>query len=269
MAHEARARPATRAHPNPEALRSEIQPQPDAAAIPVAESRDTRTAAQWWDRLQSTEARLLLKLALLMTGLWVLAVGTGALLNNGIPPVREKLPLVWFDRLLRSIGPLLPAPVLLLRWYGMLPPAGSGADGGPGLAQLLVLYAAVAAARLGLYSLHLLLAPLILAVRDEGSHAHLVSDHIFLGAALVAIFTAEAHLLAADVRRRWSSRRRLDRAVLAAAGALLALLFGLVCVEMHVTARHFHAPPETFWAVATGLVFFQVPVALFLLRVGP
>ncbi len=93
-----------------------------------------------------------------------------------------------------------------------------------------------------------------------------MSDHIFLGAALVAIFSAEAHLLAADVRHRFPRRRRLDKAVLAVAGGLLALLFGLMCVEMHITARHFHAPAESFWAVATGLAFFQVPVSLFMLR---
>jgi hypothetical protein len=41
--------------------------------------------------------------------------------------------------------------------------------------------------------------------REPGRHAHLLSDHIFLGASLVAIFTAEAHLIAADIRRRCGS----------------------------------------------------------------
>ncbi len=99
------------------------------------------------------------------------------------------------------------------------------------------------------------------------SHTHLVSDHIFLGAALIAIFSAEAHLLAADVRRSWAGRRPLDKTVLTAAGATLAALFALTCVEMHVTARHFHAPVESVAAIATGLACFQVPVTAVMLRV--
>ena len=46
----------------------------------------------------------------------------------------------------------------------------------------------------------------VLMDREPGGHAHLLSDHIFLGASLVAIFTAEAHLIAADIRRRWAVR---------------------------------------------------------------
>lgn len=38
----------------------------------------------------------------------------------GVPPQREKLPLIWFDKLLRRAGLLLLAPVLLLRWYATL-----------------------------------------------------------------------------------------------------------------------------------------------------
>jgi len=38
----------------------------------------------------------------------------------GIPPQREKLPLIWFDKLLRRAGLLLLVPVLLLRWYATL-----------------------------------------------------------------------------------------------------------------------------------------------------
>ena len=55
--------------------------------------------------------------------------------------------------------------------------------------------------------------------------------------------------------------------MLASASAVLALLYGLMCVEMHITARHFHGAAESFIAVIAGLAVFQVPVTLFMLRV--
>jgi hypothetical protein len=54
--------------------------------------------------------------------------------------------------------------------------------------------------------------------------------------------------------------------VLASASAVLLLLYGLMCVEMHITARHFHGAAESFAAVAAGLAVFQAPVTLFMLR---
>jgi hypothetical protein len=210
---------------------------------------------------------MLLRLTLLMSALWVLAVGYGALLNSGLPPQRGKLPFIWFDNVLRGTGPLLPVPILLLRWYATLPPAGADATAGPAMLELLVLYTGITVSRLGLYALHMLVAPLLRAATEPGRHAHLLSDHIFLGASLVAIFTAEAHLIAADIRRSWTRRQVLDRVVLASASAVLVLLYGLMCVEMHITARHFHGAAESFIAVIAGLAVFQVPVTLFMLRV--
>jgi alkylhydroperoxidase/carboxymuconolactone decarboxylase family protein YurZ len=59
----------------------------------------------------------------------------------------------------------------------------------------------------------------------------------------------------------------LDQVVLASASAVLVLLYGLMCVEMHITARHFHGAAESFIAVIAGLAVFQAPVTLFMLRV--
>lgn len=55
--------------------------------------------------------------------------------------------------------------------------------------------------------------------------------------------------------------------MLASASAVLVLLYGLICVEMHITARHFHGAAESFIAVIAGLAVFQVPVTLFMLQV--
>ena len=56
----------------------------------------------------------------------------------GLPPQRGKLPFIWFDSVLRGTGPLLPVPILLLRWYATLPPAGADATAGPAMLELLV-----------------------------------------------------------------------------------------------------------------------------------
>ena len=46
---------------------------------------------------------------------------------------------------------------------------------------LVVLYVAVTVVRLWLYFVHMALAPLLLAMQDDQSHPHFLSDHIFLG----------------------------------------------------------------------------------------
>jgi hypothetical protein len=56
----------------------------------------------------------------------------------GLPPQRGKLPFIWFDHVLRGTGPLLPVPILLLRWYATLPLAGADATAGPAMLELLV-----------------------------------------------------------------------------------------------------------------------------------
>lgn len=241
------------------------------AGVTTDATRVTRGASIRLNR----EAVLLLRLTLLMTGLWILAVGMGALQYTGRPALKTILPLIRFDRLLRWAGPLLPGAVLVLRYLAQVPlqePA-TGAPlpaAPPPLVAVGALYLGVTAARLGLYLAHLLAAPLIVAFRGVEGRAHVMSDHILLGASLTAVLTAEAHLLAADVRR-WrpgspGSRQLRHRTLIVAAAVVCGLLFALVSTEMHITARHFHAPQESFWAVIVGLVAFQLPVTLFMLR---
>ena len=40
----------------------------------------------------------------------------------------------------------------------------------------------VTVARLGLYFVHMALAPLLMAIQEDQAHPHFLSDHIFLGA---------------------------------------------------------------------------------------
>lgn len=51
--------------------------------------------------------------------------------------------------------------------------------------SLGVLYLGLTAGRLGLYVLHSLLAPLLVALKDGQKEPHILSDHILLGASRV------------------------------------------------------------------------------------
>ena len=208
----------------------------------------------------------------------------------------SSLPLLWFDAILRRVGPFLPAPLLAARAaaHGRLGGArGGGAPARPRshFIQAAAVYAAAAAVRLGVYLPHRagVLADAVdavaAAVRGEAvalAHAarpaptihagrHVMSDHVFLGACLAAALAAEGALLAADLRRAHATRRgvavsRGRVALLSAGVALCATLFLLLAADMYYTAAYFHARHESLAAVAAGSVAFGGPVAWWLLR---
>ncbi len=73
------------------------------------------------------------------------------------------------------------------RRYASLPPKSAEKSAervrwGPPLLPLVAVYAAVTVARLGLYFVHMALAPLLMAIQEDQAHPHFLSDHIFLGA---------------------------------------------------------------------------------------
>lgn len=47
------------------------------------------------------------------------------------------------------------------------------------------LYLGLSVSRVGTYALHTILAPLIVVLRDEQQHPHILSDHILLGESLI------------------------------------------------------------------------------------
>ena len=73
--------------------------------------------------------------------------------------------------------------------YATLPPGAPSAstaaqrplEYNPRVQPLAALYVGLTASRLGLYFLHVLLAPLFVAIKAGNSHPDLFSDHIFLG----------------------------------------------------------------------------------------
>jgi hypothetical protein len=93
-----------------------------------------------------------------------------------------------------------------------------------------------------------------------------MSDHLFLGATVVASAQGEAIACAATALRLMAtaggggvSRARLSLAMLAAtAGMLLATaMLALQCGDAYATAAYFHPPRETVVAWATGFALCQ------------
>ena len=95
-----------------------------------------------------------------------------------------------------------------------------------------------------------------------------MSDHLFLGATVVASAQGEAVACAATALRLTAtaraagggvSRARLSLAMLAAtAGMLVATaLLVLQCGDAYATAAYFHPPRETVVAWATGFALCQ------------
>jgi hypothetical protein len=126
----------------------------------------------------------------------------------------------------------------------------------PTPARAFVVYAIVGLVRLAVYLLGLAL----------GSRA--MSDHLFLGATVVASAQGEAVACAATALRLTAtaraggggvSRARLSLAMLAAtAGMLVATaLLVLQCGDAYATAAYFHPPRETVVAWATGFALCQ------------
>eukprot|EP00873_Tetraselmis_striata_P039078 jgi/Tetstr1/459342/TSEL_004737.t1 len=211
---------------------------------------------------------------------WTAALGGGcaayefgalAALPPGTP--RGALnPLLPFDRLLRAAGPALPLAVPALR--AGLPPT----PGLPAAATALALYAAVAAARIALYLSFqpggVLAAALGPPPRADGAHAHWLSDHVLLGASMLAQLGAEAGLLVSALyhlhhphhpppphHQRHGSTAMSAPWRMWAALALAAILAVLTAADMHITARFFHPPAESLRAWTVGAVLFQAPLA--------
>jgi hypothetical protein len=164
---------------------------------------------------------------------------------------RAHLPLARYDAAFVKFGPRFFLAPLGLRAFSDV------ADEAPHPtpARAFVVYAIVGLVRLAVYLLGV----------ASGSRA--MSDHLFLGASVVAAAQGEAIACAATALRLAStaragggvSRLRISFASAAAiAGAVVASALLVVQTgDAYYTAAYFHPPRETFVAWATGLVLCQ------------
>ncbi|KAI8464008.1 MAG: hypothetical protein J3K34DRAFT_493343, partial [Monoraphidium minutum] len=204
---------------------------------------------------------------------WWGCVGGGVWNYEGLPPGKKRVThlMVWFDDLIvRPAGPALPFAILAARaavgaaadWRG------GGRGGRPRRLATLALsclgvYVTVAAARAVLYYAH------YSSLKAKLLTFHLVSDHLFLGAAILTCLHSEAICLLSDARRAAAasggrvSGREVGLSV-AMVGALV--LAGLTAADMYYTAKHFHHPVESLATAVAAFALFQAPVMLWLSR---
>lgn len=266
------------------AYHSEVSSSPALDRLQTTEHRDVPRKSHCM-----LEQRALLRLSILTTAVWLCAITQGIFRNNGIPPVREELPFKTFDRVLRLVGPAVPLAVMLIRYLAYLPlgrlpgPDTDNSSSGTFL-HLAAVYAALTVVRWGIYVLHVLLAPTVLRSwkRPGSLTTDLMSDHIFLGASLIAILTSEGHQLAAHARG-WHRRSNatsqshtqthnqssppgaaIHRRLVIVAMVVWTLLVASICTDMYTTARHFHEPRESVAAAVAGVFVFQVPMTIYL-----
>jgi hypothetical protein len=234
---------------------SPVSPEPQEMARNAAEPLSTRDP--WAQRNSaSTEAfgaavvNFVIVTPMVLWGV-VLLAGTATYAGPGAAQ-NAHLPLAWYDALFVRFGPLFFMLPLALRAFSDVADETSL----PTPARAFVVYAIVGLVRLAVYLLGLAL----------GSRA--MSDHLFLGATVVASAQGEAVACAATALRLTAtaraggggvSRARLSLAMLAAtAGMLVATaLLVLQCGDAYATAAYFHPPRETVVAWATGFALCQ------------
>lgn len=184
-----------------------------------------------------------------------------------------------FDRIVRKVGPLLPLIPVSFRVLAQLWPTIKGTSHSfkcwwRTVLEPLLLYIGISVWRIIIYRAHLavenssLINKFPKTIREDG---HVVSDHIVLGASMIAILQIEAILLFQEYKRRnnafagyqqLNNRSRLlssKFAVVYTAILVLATLFALTTGDMFFTALHFHPQLQSSLAVGLGLVAFQLP----------
>ncbi|KAL3151714.1 hypothetical protein ABBQ38_012695 [Trebouxia sp. C0009 RCD-2024] len=202
---------------------------------------------------------------------WFVVISIGIIYYSGDPTGAEKHAfhsLVWFDHMLRTVGPMFPFMLLATRYkLATLAPEILAFEQQPWVEQIVV-YIGLTITRLAIYFIHRLGIFYFLAEAGAVSAlpAHLMSDHVFLGSALVSMLSSEAVLLAKDIRRSAQRLNPAAQGVLVATFLSCSLVFCLITGDMYYTCRFYHAPIQNFWAVIMGLVVFQLPVSWWLIR---
>lgn len=200
--------------------------------------------------ITNTLARRVLVLGPL--AVWVAFVVAGIYYNDG---TFQPHPLVWFDKLIfRQLGALVPFLFYAPRVLTAL------AVGKPATwaKKCLQVYVTVTFVRMALYYAHI-----------SASAKHHMSDHIFLGASVVACLQLELVCSMNDIVK--AVKEDPDEVLLTLTGSarfvmcLLTML--LTSADMFYTAKYYHERDHSATALLVGLGLFQAPV-LWLLAFG-
>ena len=239
---------------------SPVSPEPQEMARHISDK--THSSRDPWAQRNSaaTEAfgaAVVNATVVLPMVLWgvVLLAGTASYRGPELA-AQENLPLAWYDAVFVRFGPFFFLAPLGLRAFSDVADEASS----PTPARALVVYLISGAVRLGVYLVGCAL----------GSRA--MSDHLFLGASVVAAAHGEAIACSATATRLVATARgssRGGRSKLRITVALVAAITGtavatattlLQCADAFYTAAYFHAPKETLVAGVAGVAL--VPIAL-------
>lgn len=214
--------------------------------------------------------------------LWLIPVVVGIALYEGRPEPGTDLPLQWYDKILRYVGPLLPLVVAGLRVLTQMCPTQGPSNGKasrPSLLELGLVYISITVVRIIFYLVHLglessgILDEMPSWVQNDGQ---LLSDHILLGASMICILQIEAALYwpkrgalcgpraSAEGYSPLESEAPWKRPGLWVVSILGAVIFGLTIVDMFYTALYFHQRFQSTLSLALGTLAFQVPSAIWL-----
>ena len=198
--------------------------------------------------------------------IWITTVSLGIVYNEYIDNKKTKmyLPLTPFDNALRTIGPFLPLAPLAMRALGETFAAleqrkiKGSTRRKTHIVSSVVFFGGVQTVRLGVY----LLLVKVVFPKSKGT-VYPFSDHIFLGLAVSACAQFEAVRSLASFTEIKRQRRSITTVaiVLWALAACCALALATLCaLDAHYTARYFHAPIDSAFAMVAGAALFHVPL---------
>lgn len=214
-------------------------------------------------------------------GCWLLIVAAGIVFCSGRPGPGAFLPLAWFDKIFRAVGPLIPIVIIAARFavqYWSVGMFQSNFLWRKNLIEPLVFYFCMSVLRLLIYWTHLRIERSSLMERLPPSleePGHILSDHIVLGSSVIAILQVEAVFLFQEWKKRqstFSGYQEVNQSrswrVPKFAGLKLVIfiffvLFGLTAFDMFFTALYFHPRLQSSLGLLTGLIAFHLPASLF------
>lgn len=188
---------------------------------------------------------------------WCLAIVFGVWLNEFPRPKGVRLPLLFYDRWIRKAGPWIPFVVFALRAILELlssrdPPL-KDEDNRSKLKSCFVLYALITFLRWLIYSLHLT-AEYVLGILQYPVD-HMLSDHIVLGASMMAILQSETILLLSYCLRAFQSKKIRSVQSCVILMFCVAFLMALTIGDMFYSALYFHPRLQSVIAFGIGCGF--------------